>query len=83
MSTSTQTSNKREYEEQETLGNRSYSACKTVVSSNSTFLLRMPCLVVTLGRFREAALAGGGVGPILKTGVHFPTGTIRHLIKLK
>lgn len=54
-----------------------YSACKTIVSSNSTFLLLdKPTFAVKRGRFEEGGFGRGGVGPILKAGV-FPTEEIK------
>lgn len=51
---------------------KTYSACKTVVSSNNTFLFNVHNLDVNLGRFSEVAL-GGGVDTIFKSGVFLPT----------
>lgn len=50
---------------------KAYSARKTVVSSNSTFLFGPLNLGMSLGRFREVSLRVG-VGPILKSEVLFP-----------
>lgn len=60
------------YENTERNVKKTYSACKTVVSSKSTFLFSMLNLGVSLGRFREVSFSVG-VGPILISGVLLPT----------
>jgi len=51
-----------------------YSACKTIVSSNRTFLLLgKPTLDAKRGRFKEGGFGSGGVKPIHKAGVLLPT----------